>query len=73
LPRAGIGSWGELAELLPVDEAGLMRTLVSLQERRVIIAEPVAPEPQIETGRRGIGQLSEVDLCALLDPDRPEA
>jgi hypothetical protein len=73
LLRAGIGSWGELAELLPVDETGLMRTLVSMQERRIIVAQTVDTNLQIETGRRGTGLLSEADLGVLLDPDRPDA
>jgi hypothetical protein len=73
LLQAGIGSWGELAELLPVDEAGLLRTLVSMHDRRVIITQTAAPDLQTEAGRRGTGLLTEADLGVLLDPDRQDA
>lgn len=73
LMRAGIGSWGELAELLPVDEAGLLRTLLSLLDRRIIVAQVASPDPQLGGGRPGTGLLSEADLGVLLDPDRANA
>lgn len=69
LLRAGIGSWGELVELLPVDEPALLRTLLSLQKRGLILVQTPTTDIPLDGRRSSAGALSEHDLVALLTPD----
>lgn len=50
--QVGAGSWGELVDLLPVDEPALLRALIGLRERGLVVAGlgrigvPGAPPPE---------------------------
>jgi hypothetical protein len=72
LMRAGIASWGELVELLPIDEAGVLRAIASLVRRHIIVAPNKPTDGLGEVARLGTGALSESDLCVLLEPARAE-
>jgi hypothetical protein len=67
--RAGAGSWSELAELLPVDEATLLRTLVALRERGLVVAG--AADKGVAAGSPSAPPPAEADLARMLDRAGP--
>lgn len=69
LLRAGVGSWGELAEVLPIDEASMLRAVASLQRRRIVLTQATHEETRNGSGRRETGMLSESDLAVLVGRD----
>jgi hypothetical protein len=43
--RAGVRSWGDLIDLLQLDEPTLLRTLIALRERGVVVTQPLDGNP----------------------------
>lgn len=62
--RAGAASWGELIDLLPLDETGLLRAVAALRERGLVITS--AEALGIANRQPGTGPVAEADLARLL-------
>jgi hypothetical protein len=62
--RAGASSLGELADLLPLDEPVLLRTVVDMRRRGLIVAGQGAPGADV--GTASAPPPSEDDLSRLL-------
>jgi hypothetical protein len=62
--RAGVGSWGELVELLPVDEAALLRSLVALRERGLVVG--ARTDKGVAVGTHAAPPPGEADLARLV-------
>lgn len=63
--QAGVRSWGELLDLLPVEESTLLQVLIDLRQRGLIVAGEGAPGAEI--GAAGGGPPSSTDLSRMLD------
>lgn len=62
--QAGVRSWGELVDLLPVEESKLLHVLIDLRRRGLVVAGEGAPGADI--GVAGGGPPSSSDLSRIL-------
>jgi hypothetical protein len=65
--RAGADSWAQLADLLPMDETVLLRTVIRLRDRGLVVAGEGARGATI--GTRAAPPPDEADLLRLVAPE----